>query len=58
VWKKNLLENLKLEEAEFRLVGDFLLELRKEFGENNEKLVKVVKLRRIEQEGKIMEEFV
>ena len=44
--------------GEFRLMGEFLLELRKEFGENNEELVKVVKLRSIEQEGKIMEEFV
>ena len=43
---------------EYRLMGEFLLELRKEFGENNEELVKVVKLRSIEQEGKIMEEFV
>ena len=41
IWKKNLLEDLVLEEVEFRLVKEFLLEIKKEFGEGNEKLVKV-----------------
>jgi len=35
-----------------------LLELRKEFGEGNEKSVRVDELKRIEQEGRIIEEFV
>ncbi len=29
VWKKNLLENLKLEKLEFGLAGEFLLELKR-----------------------------
>jgi len=33
------------------------LELKKEFGEEDEKSVKVAKLRRIEQRGKTMEKF-
>ena len=36
----------------------FLLELKKEFGREDEESVKVVKLRRIEQKGEMMEEFV
>jgi len=39
-------------------VGEFLLELRKEFGGGDEESVKVVKLKKIEQGGKMMEEFV
>ena len=41
-------------EVEFGLVGECLLELKKEFGGGDEELVKVVELKRIEQEGKIM----
>ena len=48
MWKENLLEDLKLEEVKFRLAEEFLLELRKEFGEEDGESVKVAKLRRIE----------
>jgi len=58
VWKKNLLENLELEEVEFGSVGEFLLELKKEFVGGDDELIKIVELKRIEQEGKTMEEFV
>ena len=57
VWKENMLEDLELREVEFRLVEEFLLELKKEF-EEDKKLVKIVKLRRIEQEEKTIEEFI
>jgi len=53
-WKGNILEDLEMEEAEFGLVGKFLLELKKEFGEENEKSVKVAELRRLKQRGRIM----
>ena len=33
---------------EFSLVGDFLAKLKKEFGKKNNKLAKVVKLKRVE----------
>jgi len=49
-----MLEDLELREIEFRLVGEFLLELKKEFGGGDEKLVKVAELRRIEQRGRTM----
>ena len=57
-WKKNLLEDLESEEVEFGSVGEFLLELKKEFGGGDEELVKIVELKKIEQGGKIIEEFV
>ena len=35
-----------------------MAEIKKEFGEGDEELVKVAELKKIEQEGRIMEEFV
>ena len=58
VWKENVLEELEAEELEFKTVGEFLAEIKKEFGEGEEKSVKAVELRKLEQEGKTMEEFV
>ena len=43
---------------EFGLVGEFLLKLKKEFGGGDEESVKVVELKKMEQGGKTMEEFV
>ena len=39
-------------------MGEFLAEIRKEFRREDEKLVKVAELKRLEQRGKMMEEFV
>ena len=58
VWKKNLLEDLESEEVEFKSVGQFLMELKKEFSRGDEKSVKVAKLKKIEQEVRTMVEFV
>ena len=58
IWKENLLENLEIEETEFGLVGEFLLELRKELEEGDKESVKVTELKRIEQREKTIEEFV
>jgi len=57
MWKKSLLEDLEVEEVEFGSVGEFLLELKKKFGGEDEESVKVAKLKRIEQGEKTMEEF-
>ena len=43
---------------EYETVGDFLVDIKKEFGRGDKKLAKVVKLKRLEQGGKTMEEFV
>ena len=47
-----MLKDLKSEEIEFGSTGNFLLKLRKEFGEEDKELVKVAKLRKIEQRRK------
>ena len=48
---------METEEVEYESVGEFLAEI-KEFRGGDEELLKVVKLKRIEQEGRTMEEFV
>ena len=53
-----MLEDLKEGLLEYKTVGEFLVEIRKEFGRGDKKLVKVVELKRLEQESKIIEEFV
>ena len=52
------MENLKVEGIEFESVGEFLAEIKKEFGKEDEESVKVTELKRMEQEEKLMEEFV
>jgi len=58
IWKKNVLEELEVEELEFETIGEFLVEIKKEFGGGEEKSVKVMELRKLEQEGRTIEEFV
>ena len=54
VWKENVLEDLEMGEVEFELVGELLLELKKEFGGGDEESVKVAELRRFEQGGRTL----
>ena len=51
------MEELEAEELEFETVEEFLAEIKKEFGEGEEELVKAAELRRMEQGGRTMEEF-
>ena len=58
IWKENTLKNLKRELLEYKTVGEFLADIRKKFREGDKELVKVAELKRLEQEGKMTEEFV
>ena len=53
-----MLENLEEREIEYKSVREFLMVIKKEFGGGDEELVKVVELKKLEQEKRIMEEFV
>jgi len=57
-WKENVMEELESGEVEYEMAEEFLTSLRKEFGRGKEEAVKAVELRRMEQGGKMMEEFV
>ena len=52
------MEELEAGEIEYETVEEFLMSLRKEFGGGEEKSVKVAELRKLEQGGRMMEEFV
>jgi len=58
IWKENIMKELEAGEIEFESAGEFLAEIRREFGGGDEKLVKVVELKKIKQEGRTMEVFV
>ena len=58
IWKENLIEELESGEVEFESVEEFFTGLRKEFGGGEEESVKAAELRKLEQGGKTMEEFV
>ena len=58
VWKENVMEELESGEVEYELVEEFLTILKKEFGGREEELVKAAELRKLEQGGRTMEEFV
>ena len=52
------MEELEAGEVEYESVKEFLTSLRKEFGGGEEELVKAAELRKLEQGGKSMKEFV
>jgi len=58
VWKENVMEELEAGEVEYESAEDFLTCLKKEFGGGEEESMKVVELRKLEQGGRTMEEFV
>jgi len=58
VWKENVMEELESGEIEYESAEEFLTSLRKEFGGGEEESIKVAELRKMEQGGKMMEEFI
>jgi len=58
VWKENVMEELESGEMEYETAEEFFTDLRKEFGGGEEESVKAAELRRMEQGGKTMEEYV
>jgi len=58
IWKENVMEEIEAGEVEYELAEEFLTSLRKEFGGGEEESVKAAELRKLEQGGRTMEEFV
>ena len=52
------MEDLERKLLDYETVGEFLTDIRKEFGGGNKKLVKVAELKKVEQGGKTIKEFV
>jgi len=58
MWKENVMKELEAEELEYESAEEFLTSLKKKLGRGEEESVKAVELRKLEQGGKTMEEFV
>ena len=58
IWKENILENLEIGELEYVIVEEFLTDLKKEFDRENNKIIKVAELKKVEQKNKTMKKFV
>ena len=58
VWKENVMEELEAGEIEYEMVEEFLMSIKKKFSRREEESVKVAELRKLEQGGKTIEEFV
>ena len=58
IWKENMMEEMEAGEVEYELAEEFLTGLRKEFGGGEEELVKAAELRKLEQGGRTIEEFI
>ena len=58
IWKENVIEELEVGEMEYETAEEFLTVLRKKFGGGEEEAVKAAELRKLEQGGRMMEEFV
>ena len=52
------MKDLERRLLEYETAGEFLANIKKEFGGEDEKIVKVAELKRLEQEGRTIEEFV
>ena len=53
-----MIENLKSGNVSYTTVGEFLLDLKKEFGEGNNKIIKITELKKVEQESRTIKEIV
>ena len=58
MWKENVMEEMEAEEVEYESAEEFLTSLKKEFGGGEEESIKAAELRKMEQGGKMMEEFI
>lgn len=58
IQKENILEDMKARELEFPSVGDSLAELKREFCREYDESAKITKLKKAEQETRIIKKFV
>ena len=58
MWKENIIEELENGEIEYKSVEEFLNSLKREFEGGEEESVKAAELKKLEQGGKTIEEFI
>jgi len=58
IWKENIMENLEIGNSVYATVEEFLTDLKQTFKRGDNEIMKVVELKKVEQESKMMKEFV
>jgi len=58
IWRENLIEEFESGEMEYESIEEFFTSLKKEFGGGEKESVKAAELRKMEQGGKMMKEFI
>jgi len=49
IWKENIIENLESRNLSYVVVGEFLSDLKEKLGGGDNKIIKVVELKKVEQ---------
>ena len=58
IWKENIIEKLESGKLSYAIVRVFLADLKQEFSEEDNEMIKVVELKKVEQKSRTMKEFV
>ena len=58
VWNENIIEDLGSRNLSYIIIKKFLSDLKKEFRREDDKIMKVTELTKVEQRSRIIEEFV
>ena len=58
IWKENIMEELEVGKMEYEMAEEFLTVLKKKFSGGEEKAVKAEELRKLEQGGRTIKEFI
>jgi len=58
IWKENIMENLEIGNSVYTTIKEFLIDLKQTFKREDNEIMKVVELKKVEQESKMMKEFV
>jgi len=58
VWKENVIDDLENSSLIYTIVREFLIDIKKEFGREDDEMMKIAELRKVEQGSKTIEEFV
>jgi len=58
IWKENIMENLEIGNSVYTTIKEFLIDLKQTFKREDNEIMKVVELKKVKQESKMMKEFV
>jgi len=48
IWKENIMEDLEIRSLSYVIVGEFLVDLKKEFSREDNETIKIIELKKVE----------